>query len=209
MPVPNLPGVPVLATYADPPDLAFALLTEDGSGIFNLSQPIQWGIFLNGESAIQADAVATFSFKQEWAISDYPLEQGAFASYDKVQIPQEIRFRFTSGGSQSNRQALINSIQAIAGDTTNFYTAVTPEQTIDNVTVTHWDYARNNAVGLLSIDVWAINVQVPTMTPDFQNTQSASGADQQSGGTVQPSDTPTVETSQPLTTSLSFSSDQP
>src|SRR5271168_4131375 len=206
MPVPFLPGVPVLSAYADPPGLANALLTEDGAGVFSNAQPIQWGLFLNGVSVIDADVVATFSFKQEFSVSDYPLEQGAFASYDKVQIPQEVRFRFTSGGSQANRQALIDSVKAIAGDTTNFYTAVSPEQTIENVTVTHWDYARNNAVGLLSVDVWVINIQVPAATPDFQNTQSPSGASPQIGGMVQPSATPTTNTP-PLTSSLQFTSD--
>lgn len=209
MAVPDLPGVPVLSAYADPPGLAFALLTEDGAGVFNSTSPIQWGLFLNGESVIVADAVATFSFKQEFSVSDYPVEDGAFASYDKVQIPQEVRFRFTSGGSQSNRQALIDSVKAIIGDTENFYTAVTPEHVIENMTATHWDYARNNAVGLISIDVWAINIQVPSSTPNFQNTQSPSGASQQPGGSVQTSSTPTTDTSQPLTTSLQFGSNVP
>ena len=208
MAVPNLPGVPPLASFADPAGLDSTLLTEDGAGVFNSATPIQWGIFLNGESVIVADVVATFSFKQEFSVSDYPLEQGAFASYDKVQIPQEVRFRFTSGGSLANRQALIESVKAIAGDTTNFYTAVTPEMIVNNVTVTHWDFAINNAVGLRSIDVWAINIMVPAVTPDFQNTQSPSGASQLSGGTVQPSATPTTTTPD-LTTSLSFSSDTP
>ena len=56
-----------------------------------------------------------FDFDQEWTIADYPQEQGAFQSYDKVQLPFECRVRLACGGSASQRQTFLNTIFAIAG----------------------------------------------------------------------------------------------
>jgi hypothetical protein len=201
--VPNLPGVPQLVSYATS---EFGdLLTSDGTDVYNAVNPAQWGIFLNGANVVVADTVATFDFKQEWSIADYPLEEGAFASYDKVQIPFDVRFRFTSGGSEANRAALINSIAAISADSTNLYTAVTPEASYASVTVTHTSYSRNKAVGLLSVDVWVLQVNVQSAAA-FQNTQSPSGAAQMNEGTVAASSNPTTSS---ILTSPTFPADSP
>lgn len=203
MGVPNLPGVPLLASFAS--SVIGDLLTSDGVGIYNDVSPAQWGIFLDGSPVVVADTVATFDYKREFAIADYPIEQGAFATYDKVQIPFDVRFRFTSGGSEANRAALINSAEAVAEDNTNLYTAVTPEQTYPSVTVSHISYNRNHVVGLVSVDLWCLNINVSSPSAMFQNTQSPSGASQVPDGTVQPQDTPTNGT----TASPSFTSDTP
>jgi hypothetical protein len=128
----------------------------------------------------------TFDYRQEWTVSDYPLEQGAFQSYDKVQTPFDVRVRYAAGGSQQNRQALLDSIAAIAGDL-NLYDVVTPEAVYQSVNVTHYDYRRTatNGVGLLQVDVWCIEVRV-TAQAQFQNVQNPTSASPQSQGNVQP-----------------------
>ena len=191
MGVPNLPGVPPLAAASYSIASALNLLTSDAPGVYNGAQAAQWGIFLGGSPVVTADTVSSFSYKQEWAVSDYPMEQGAFASYDKVQIPYDIRIRFTAGGSSANKTALLKSIQNIAPGTT-IYSAITPEATYSSVTVSHLDYIRTaqNGVGLLQVDVWCINVNVAGGST-LNNTQSSSGADPANGGTVAASDQPT------------------
>ncbi len=47
-------------------------------------------------------SVTTISVKQDYLVSDYPVEQGSFASYDKVIVPFDIRLRFIAGGSSSD-----------------------------------------------------------------------------------------------------------
>lgn len=182
---PNFPGIPPLASGFVAAIVDTALLTADGASIYNVAQPAQWGIFLGGAPVIVADTVSSFSYKQEWAISDYPVEGGAFQSYDKVQIPFDVRVRFATGGSAATRAALLASISAIAGDT-NLYDVVTPEATYTSVSISHYDYTRTavNGVGLLQVDVWCFNVVVSAST-SFQSTQSPSGADQGNDGTVQ------------------------
>lgn len=180
----NPAGVPALLggiTFG----AAQVLLAADAIAGFLLGPP-QWGLYLDGEPIIIADSVTAFEYKAEWTVSDYPLEQGAFQSYDKVQVPFDVRIRFVAGGSDEDRAALLDSIGAAAASLT-LYDAVTPEIVYPSVNITHFDYRRTatNGVGLLAIDVWAVQVRV-SASAQFSNTQSPSGASPSSGGTVSP-----------------------
>ncbi|WP_267550386.1 phage baseplate protein [Rhizobium rhizogenes] len=184
--VPRVPGVPSVL-FASTVGQVLNFLTQDAIGIFtglSLQQP--WGIYLGGAPVVLADNVVSFDFRKQWAISDYPVEKGAFASYNKVFIPFDGRFRFTAGGSDSNRQALLTSIDAIAGDL-NLYTIVTPIAIYPSVNITHYDYTQTatNGVGLLSVDVWTEEVR-ETASQAMSSTASPTAASQVNGGTVQP-----------------------
>lgn len=156
----DLPGLPSLpgglaSLFGD-----VTLLVGDLIGnAFGGATP-QWGIFLNGGPVILCDNVVSFDYKQDFAISNYPVEQGAFASYNKVQKPFEVKFRFSTGGSLSDRQNFLDSIDAIIADT-NLYDVVTPEKTYTNVNLVHQDYRRTatDGVGLISVDVWCEQVR--------------------------------------------------
>lgn len=182
MAVPFLPGVPALLSFAD--DDFISLLVDDGLNIYSTSFPSQWGIFLDGAPIITADTIASFNYKQEWSIADYPVEEGAFATYDKVQIPFDARFRFVAGGSEDNRISLLESIDAAASDKTSLYDVVTPEKVYPSVTISHYDYARTavNGVGMIQVDVWCFNVV--TLTDDSLSSQSPSAASPTNDGTV-------------------------
>ena len=189
MPAFSLPaGVPPLlpSGYIDfseiyNPPLAVA----DDSSIANLAtQPAIWGLYLNGSAVITADNVESFSFKQDYLISDYPTEGGGFETYNKVTVPYDVRIRFTAGGSDSDRQALLDSVSA-AAETLDLYTALTPEATYPSVNIIHFDYRRTaeNGVGLIRVDVWCQEVRV-TATQTFSQVAAPSGADPQNNGNV-------------------------
>lgn len=187
MGVPFLPGVPPLAAYSPVPAGASVLLTADSllGNFFDLTP--QWGFFLDGQPVIVCDNVLSFNFKQEFAISDYPVEQGGFASFNKVQIPINIGFRFSTGGSVEQRAAFIQSIAAIVGDL-NFYSALTPENEWDSLNLVHWSINREAARGngLLVIDVLAFEVRIGDQANNFQDTAQPSGAGNTNTGPVQP-----------------------
>lgn len=155
----SFPGLPSLSAANADLFTAVALLTGDGE-FSGGSISSQWGIFLNGESVVVADNVLSMEFKQDFKISNYPTEQGGFASYNKVQMPFECRFRFSTGGSSSDRSAMLNSIAAVIGDT-NLYDVVTPDATYVNVNFVHQDYLRTaqSGNGLLSVNVWCEEVR--------------------------------------------------
>lgn len=156
--VPNLPGVPPLVNR-----LASALpqlLTADVVNAGALFQS-RWGLFSTGGApVITFDTFVSIDFRKGWVLADFPLEQGAFQSYDKVQTPFDVRIKFASGGTLQNRESLLQSVDAIAGDL-NLYTVVTPEAVYNNVNVQHYDYRRTatNGNGLITIELWLLEVR--------------------------------------------------
>lgn len=189
MPAFSLPaGVPPLPSgYIDffsPPPL---LLVDDPSVSMLAAQTPQWGIFLNGVAQVVADNTVRFEYKQDWSLSDYPVEAGSFEMYDKVWSPFEVRLRFSRGGTDADRKALLDSVDVLA-NSYKLFDVYTPEISYPSVNVTHYDYRRTHeqGLGLISVDVWCLQVR-STATATFSNTQSPSGADPKSGGAVQPS----------------------
>ena len=190
--VPRAPGVPNVL-FATGAGNILVRLFSDALAIFQGSGSRQpWGIFSGGAPVIVADSVITVSYRQQWSISDYPIEKGAFAGYDKVQTPYEARLRFATGGSQGEKQAMLSSIASIAGDL-NLYTVVTPEAVYPNVNITHYDYDRRaeSGLGLLQVDVWALEVR-QVGTGGLSNTVDPTSSSQVNDGAVQTT-TPTTK----------------
>ena len=192
--VPNVPGVPAVV-FAPVIGLINQFLTGDTLGLFPGASNPGWGIYSGGSAVVHAETVLTFDYRQQWAIADYPIEGGSFESYDKVATPFDARFRFATGGSETQRQELLSSIKSIAGNT-QLYTVVTPEAVYQNVNITHYDYSRaaQNGLGLIVVDVWAQEIRVAASGGTF-STQDPTSAPQVNGGSVQTTEaTPTQET---------------
>lgn len=180
--VPNVPGVPALTSYLSSVP---TLLIADLISTISFQAP-RWGIFLNGVPALpMIQSIATFEYKQDWSIADYPVEDGAFQSYDKVQLPFDVRVRVASGSSAAERQALLDAVDVIA-NSLDLYDVVTPEKIYRSVNISHYDFRRTaqNGVGMIVIDLWFQEIRV-TSTAAFSNTQQPANAGQQSNGNVQ------------------------
>ena len=204
--VPNLDGVPNVL-FAPGYAAGLALATADDPtalAAFASTAGLQrWGLYDGLQPVIEADTVIAFDHKREWVISDFPLEKGAFESYDKVQIPFDIRLIYVAGGSEANRAALLASVDAIASDL-NVYDVVMPEKTFSNLNVIHYDFRRSaqNGVGLLSVALWCQEVREttssassnPSATGGTGETAAPSGADPVNGGTVQATDATASQT---------------
>lgn len=161
MPSPIIPGLPNLL---DPSIFASNAGILSGDLIIGpqTNQP-QWGIYLDGQPALVFDTFVAIDFRQGWAVSDYPVERGAFESYDKVSLPFDARVKFASGGSEENRQALLDAVAALS-KTLLLYDVVTPEAVYQSVNVQHYDYKRTatNGVGLISVEIWFLEIRVTT-----------------------------------------------
>lgn len=185
--VPNVPGVPALPSYAAN---TVALLAADVGAVLAVLSGPGWGVFLNGAQAFAYRSIVDFDFKQDWPVSDYPVEPasgtspGGFQSYDKVQLPFDVRVRMTSDGDEAGREALIADVQAGA-NTLNLYDVVTPEQTYAGCNITHVDFKRSaeNGVGMILIDVWFLQIR-QTSTSTFTSTRTPTVAGQQNTGSV-------------------------
>jgi len=59
----------------------------------------QWGIYdMSGAPVLTASSVAGMEYARDWRVSNYPQEQGAFASYNKVKTPFTAKVTFLVGG---------------------------------------------------------------------------------------------------------------
>lgn len=144
-----------------------------------------WGIFFYGIPVVVADSVVAFDLSKNWTISDFPVEDGSFASYNKVFQPFRGTFRFVAGGSEFNRQLLLASIEAISGDL-NQYDIVTPEMVYPGVNVVGYDYRRTgqSGAGLVAVDVKVEQVKT-ILGAVYTSTAAPESAAQANVGPVQ------------------------
>lgn len=179
--VPNLPGVPTLASYSS--FVGTRLIADTIAFITSLFRT-EWGAFKNGIAVIRADNVVDLSFKQDWSISNYPIEQGGFESYDKVNSPFEVRIRFSSGGPTIDRQNIIKSVSSVC-KSIDLFDIVTPEATYTGVNMMHFDYQRaaDRGAGMIVVDTWWMEIR-ETAQAAFSNTKAPSGSSSVSGGTT-------------------------
>lgn len=181
--VPNVPGVPRLSSYG----VEAAVLLFVDQIIFALTGIYPpWGIYKNGLPVIAADSVVAFSLRQDWPISDYPVERGAFQTYNKVELPADIHVTLVCGGSIARRQAFFNSIDTII-DSTELFDVVTPERIYLDYCFEHQDFRRTarQGNGLIAIDLWLKEIRLSSQAT-FQSTSSPVVAGQQGIGNVQP-----------------------
>jgi hypothetical protein len=194
--VPQLPGVPpVVRALGGYVTLATAAFTAISHILSQASQVANiWGVFDADNNLVLApDSIREFDVRAEWRVSNYPVQQGSFATYDKVTMPAEYSVRMAKGGSVDERQAFQSQVEAVAAST-NLFTIVTPEESYSNVNVTRYEISRKEAAGafFLVIDLFFIQIievaaqySTTANTPDLSNAKDASAIPNAPQGTVQ------------------------
>lgn len=202
--VPNVPGVPTLFAPGAPLGAVVAA-TASLVGILSAPGLAPWGIFGPGGAPIlPADSVGSVEYQQDYQISDYPQEQGAFASYNKVQVPYQAKVTYLLN---QDRAEFLNVIgQQLAS--LSLVTVTTPEVSYANANLTHYGYRRTSRAGvtLIEVEVWCEEVRLAVAATGTtgaigQNTQSPNGASPTDGGAVTPGDTTSSPTN-PVTGQL-------
>lgn len=168
-----------------------ALLAADGLLVIHqFFNTERWGLYLKDKLVIEADSVKSIDYRKASRVSDYPQEEGAFQSYNKVSSPFESRVELTKGGSQRDRAAFLDAIEKAAASL-DIYDLAMPEKTYTGVNIEGYEFRRSADAGLGLITVELSLVQVrQTATTAFRNTSQPSGATVQDVGTVRP-ETPT------------------
>lgn len=202
MPTPN--GLAVIAELGD---LAGIDILNPRAG--------DWMILSNdGSPAIIPDTVARFDYRGESRVSDYPVEQGAFASYNKVATPFDVRMVMVCSGlnyAQSIAQTIKSAIGLSVGQnpmqksafldtldymlaTTDLFSIVTPDRTYNSVNLVHYDFKREttNGATLLIVEAWFREIRVTGQATYARASASPSAADPVGLGTVHPGDGVTV-----------------
>jgi hypothetical protein len=161
-----------------------ALLTADAPGLIFAFGPPQWGIFSNnGGPILVVDSVASVEYARDYHVSDFPQEQGAFASYNKVQVPFQAKVGFLIGPSRTD---FLNAVEAAVASL-QFVAVVTPEISYPSANLTHYSYRREirSGVTLIRVDVWAEEIRIISGNPP-DSAQSTNAATPSQSGQVQP-----------------------
>jgi hypothetical protein len=155
--VPNVAGVPALLRKVSNVGTAVAgaiAVVEKFGSLSNFLAP-RWGVYDASLNPVAiADSFLGVDYRNDSRISDYPVEQGAFASYNKVATPYEARVRLSCGKDEASRTAFLAAID-VAAKSTNLYSVVTPEATYLSANITNYDYRRevHNGAGLIVVEL--------------------------------------------------------
>lgn len=150
----------------------------------NNSNP-QWGLYgASGGPVLVANAVAGIEYAHDWRISDYPQEQGAFASYNKVQVPFTAKVQYLIADPQI-RQQFLRQAEVVCASL-NFVAVITPDIPYLSANPVHAGYRRTsrNGVTLVLVEVWCEEVRLFGSTTTA-NTASPNGTSPVSSGVVQ------------------------
>lgn len=211
--VPNYPGVPALVRAANIPVGIQVSLGEVQTLLASaMQQGQQWGIFdkdgnqlgliaNTGNGLFQSIisgalnpvlSTNAFEFRKETKISNFPVEQGSFATYNKVVLPSEPTVTLALQGTATDRTSFLNLISA-ACESTDLYSIVTPEVTYYNYSLVRFNLIRRAERGatllLVEISLEEIrqvsaafaSVQTPINQP-----QDPAATPQSNSGLVQP-----------------------
>jgi hypothetical protein len=199
--VPSVPGVPAVLRQIGAVTNNIALLAADVASIARMFLGPQWGILKGGQPLLVGNSVVAFDFRKEWRVSDYPVEKGAFASYDKVAVPFDVRITFAVSGEGSllsslipgaagwmavpNRTAMLTLLDT-AAKSLDLVSVITPEATYDSCNIVHYDYRREARGGttLIRVDVWLVEIRIAP-SPQFTQTKTEAAAAPVNDGPVQ------------------------
>lgn len=203
LPVPRFPNVPALLGVPQllrsplfPPFPAPTLgVPQQGAISQGANQAAAWGVFdkdLN--QVLTPDSVLDFDHSAEWRVSNFPVQRGGFASYNKVIVPFEVSVRMSKAGSGvGDRAQFLADVDTIA-KSLDLYTILTPERSYSNCNVTRYEVTRRGAEGaffLTEVDLFFIQVievtaQYTTTAVNTQNAQNAVSKPPVNRGIVQP-----------------------
>lgn len=184
--VPNVPGVPVLArslTVPTPGALLNVALGGLAQSVFGAST---WAVLdSSGNPVVIPDSFVGVDYGNNSDVSNYPMEAGAFSSYNKVANPYDCAVTMTIGADLAARTAFLAKLEKTL-DSLDMLSVVTPEATYINANLRSYDYRRSASSGMSLITVTCRFVQIrQTAKSTTRNTADASGMDAVSGGQVQ------------------------
>lgn len=197
--VPQLPGVPAVlrsnAQLLDTATLGFLGIGDALNDIIG-APATQWGVFDSSGNPIAVyDSFVSLDYDNDSRISDYPVEQGAFASYNKVDSPFDAIVALNCGGNQARRSAFQTAIES-ARKSLQLYSVLSPEFTYMNCNIVGIGFRRECTNGAYLIKaILRIREVRQTATTAYSATADVGAANPQSQGQVQTVDDPTIDVS--------------
>ena len=197
--VPQVPGVPPLlrnaAQIIDTVTLGYLGVSDALNSIIG-APTVKWTVFDDtGASIADYDSILAFGYQNELRISDYPVEQGQFASYNKTNNPYDGVVTFTCGGSDERRTAFLSALEN-AKDSMQTYTVTTPDYSYRNVNFVAIRTQRTSRDGatLLTVEMMGREIR-NTGTSTYPKPKSDAGYTIVEQGMIQTVDDPNFDAS--------------
>lgn len=175
-------GIPALLNPALDLANTVSLVVSDAQIIANMfTAHVAWGIYDGVALALLPDSIVALDVKKEYNLPNYPMEDGAFQSYNKVKEPYDIRVKMSIGGNSAKLDGFLKMLDGVVSSLT-LYSIVTPDATYPNANVHHYDFQRTatNGRGLLTVTLWAKEVRTSIVAafahvkvPDAVNPKAA------------------------------------
>lgn len=107
--------------------------------------PNIWGVFRkDGSPAFDVDSFASLTHDDPAKVGTFPVEDGGFASYDKVDNPFRCKVRLSVGGDDARMQAFLTALRA-AKKSLELFDVATPQQTYLGVNLEKTAVMRDQA----------------------------------------------------------------
>jgi hypothetical protein len=182
------------------------LVTADAILVIRQFQAPVWGIYKTSISSpmlanffpvIEPDSIVSIDYEKEWAVANYPIEQGKFATYNKVNTPYHNAVCMTFSGHKKGLGSLIPSfgpvgvsaktealvkLEAMAASL-ELYDIVTPERIYTNANIMGINYRRDAEEGACMLVVEVVFVEVLiTAESSFSTTKNPNSANPTNNG---------------------------
>ena len=109
----------------------------------------EWGILTQPpelKQVFDVDSCVSMSYASSSKVSMFPIEQGSFAHYNKVQEPFTAKVQLAVGGDSTRMESFLVALEA-AKNSITLYCVVTPEETYTSVSITDYSYQRTATAG--------------------------------------------------------------
>jgi len=155
--IPNALGVPALRRELTSRQTTRLVISRILSRILlsRFTRAGVWGLYdIKDGKVSRADSVFSLDFKGASKISEVPLQNGSFAAYNKVQLPNFQLLRLVKKGNDLERNQFLTEIDN-AKKSTDLYYIVTPERTYFNISIEDYAYKRTaqDGVSMLIVDI--------------------------------------------------------
>lgn len=177
----KLIGIPSLPKLASPKGQLNNLLAMGQAKLWAMIRgDAPWGVWLHGtNNKMVVDSVLEVEISEESHVMDYRIQTGSFSTYNKVQMPYEVKIRLIRCGNTTENNAFLNWIQNSTREVLTYDIQV-PERKYNNCTLISYSIERKkeNGVNVIVCDCVFREVrEVPKIfyskETDLANTQNA------------------------------------
>ncbi|WP_152671519.1 phage baseplate protein [Xenorhabdus khoisanae] len=184
--MPELPKMPDIPNWKGIPDAAMdAGISLGGAALINTLFGNYWGIFNQyGIPLLLADSVISLQYQNQYRVVSAPIENGSFATYNKVGEPYKITVQLSkSSGGTLERGAFLSQLEILAKSTLKFH-VVTPEFVYTNAAIVGYDIAREAKDGatLLKVNLHLEEIREVTVKYDKEEVKNPDDAKKKNTG---------------------------